>query len=597
MIVRVLPDVVAIDKEFDYSVPDALADQVRVGTMVRVSLGGRRVGAWVTEIDVDPPPGVDVKPIAKVTGWGPPADVIDLARWAAWRWAGRPVHLLRTASPPGTVRHVRSWAAGVAPGGTHPSDNRAVRRVAPLTDRWPLVAQAVAEAETEGGHALVLCPSAGEAHRLARRLRHDGRPVGLIGGDTRTSQGAAEWARAAGGAHVVGARAAAWAPIPALRRVVVLDEHDEGYQQEQAPTWHARDVVTERAARAGAPCLLVSPCPSLEALAWGGLPESERSAERQGWPALEVVDRRCEEPGRAGLFSPRLVEVLRSDRRVVCVLNRKGRARLLACTACGELARCERCASSVQQPDLGRLSCARCHTERPVVCLACGGGRFRNLRAGVARVREELEALVGEPVDEVTASSPPQARRSQQQAAPATDVPTSRVVIGTEAVLHRIDRSDVVVFLDIDQELGAPRYRATEQALALLVRAARLVRGGGSRPSSAGRLLVQTRQPDHHVLVAVAHGDPSAVVDDELRMRTAMRFPPVTAVALVSGPAAEPFVSDLAPIAAESGTEVLGPTDGAWLVRARDVTTLADALAAPPRPDGRLRIEVDPLRL
>ena len=592
MIVRVLPDVVGIDKEFDYSVPPDMDEHVRVGTMVRVSLAGRRVGAWVISLDVEPAAGVSLKPIAKVTGWGPPADLVDLAGWAAWRWAGRRVHVLRTASPPAVVRHVGFLAAGVAPDRTQASEKRRVLRLAPLTDRWPLVTEALNGAEAEGGHALVLCPSITDASRLASRIRRGGRGVTLIGADTRPSAGAAEWARAAGGAHVVGARAAAWAPMPVLRRVVVLDEHDEGYQQEQAPTWHARDVVSERAARAGATCMLVSPCPTLEALAWGELVAPAPSAERHGWPTVEVVDRRDEEPGRAGLFAPRLVDVLRSDRRVVCVLNRKGRARLLACTACGELAVCERCGASVQQPEVDRLSCARCGTERPVICLACGGSRFRNLRAGVARVREELEAMVGQPVDEVTASTPP-----PQPVARLTDSPTSRVVVGTEAALHRVDRSDVVVFLDIDQELGAHRARATEQALSLLVLAARLVRVGGSQPSGRGRVLVQTRQPEHHVLVAVAHGDPSRVVEDELRLRTAMRFPPVTALALVSGPAGASFVSALEPIAAEAGVEVLGPTDGAWLVRAEDSRTLADTLAACPRPEGRLRIEVDPLRL
>ncbi|MEY2438587.1 MAG: hypothetical protein QOF97_3423, partial [Acidimicrobiaceae bacterium] len=94
MVVRVVPDVAGIDKTFDYLVPDALQDEVRVGTMVRVALHGRRVGAWVVAVDVTPPDGVVLKPIAKVTGWGPAREVIELARWAAWRWAGPLVHLL-----------------------------------------------------------------------------------------------------------------------------------------------------------------------------------------------------------------------------------------------------------------------------------------------------------------------------------------------------------------------------------------------------------------------------------------------------------------------------------------------------------------------
>ena len=83
-VVRVRVDEPAVDKPFDYTAPD----DVRVGDVVRVALHGRRVGGWVVALDVTPPAGVDLKPVAKVSGWGPPAEVIALADWAAWRWAG-----------------------------------------------------------------------------------------------------------------------------------------------------------------------------------------------------------------------------------------------------------------------------------------------------------------------------------------------------------------------------------------------------------------------------------------------------------------------------------------------------------------------------
>src|SRR3954465_10651080 len=103
-VVRVLPDVAAIDKTFDYLVPDPLGDQVRVGTMVRVELHGRRVGGWVVGLSDEPSTAKTLKPLAKITGWGPPPELVDLAEWAAWRWAGRVSSFLGTASPPGAVR-------------------------------------------------------------------------------------------------------------------------------------------------------------------------------------------------------------------------------------------------------------------------------------------------------------------------------------------------------------------------------------------------------------------------------------------------------------------------------------------------------------
>jgi primosomal protein N' (replication factor Y) len=318
--------------------------------------------------------------------------------------------------------------------------------------------------------------------------------------------------------------------------------------------------------------VLVSPCPSLDALAVADrLVEPSRDEERAGWPILDVIDRRREDP-RSGLYSERLVQAIRraGDRRVVCVLNRKGRSRLLACASCGRVATCERCEAAVVQP-ADVLVCERCGTQRPVVCTACGSTVLRNLRVGVGRVREELEAILGEPVGDENG--------------------TARVLVGTEAVLHRpVHDVAAVAFLDIDQELLAPRYRANEEAMALLARAARLL---GPR-AQGGRLLAQTRQPKHPVLDAALHADPGRLVDSERARRRELGFPPTTAIAAVSGAGAAAFTESFG---SPLGVDVLGPADGTWLLRAPDHQVLCDALAATPRPQARTRIEVDPLRI
>jgi primosomal protein N' (replication factor Y) len=621
--VRVLPDVPAVGKEFDYLVPESLSVEVRVGSMVRVPLHGRRVGAWVVEDGVEPPPGVQLRGIAKVTGLGPPPELIELARWAAWRWAGSPVTFLRLASPrrrvlslpaPGRSGPVpqgpsplgpprvdagapptgapaygpperpRSrWppaggpAAGPLPHGppARPrlgrplpgleelaaeafSRGRAVVRVPPASDPFPFVQHACSL-----GDGLVLVPSVRAAVRMARRLRETGLAVALA---------PADWAdAAAGGAVVVGARAAAWMPTPKLAAVVVIDAHDSAYQEERAPTWSAWRVAAERADRMGSPCVLTTACPTVDLLDWGEQLAPPRSLERSGWPALQVVDRRKEDP-RAGLYSPSLVGLLRSERRVLCLMNRKGRGRLLACTACGELARCARCGSSTEQVSDG-LRCRACGQERARFCESCGAATLKVLRFGVSRAREDLQAILGCPVGEITAE--------------IDAVPDERVVVGTEAALHRLPDTEAVAFLDFDQELLAPRFSAAEDALALLARAARLV-GGRHRD---GRLLVQTRLPEHEVIDAAVHADPSRLAVVERARRAALRLPPETALALVSGPGAAEFLEGL-----PRSVEVLGPGDGRWLVRAPDHRLLADALAGAPRPSERVRVEVDPRR-
>ncbi len=598
----VQPAVGGIERTFDYVVPPAMDGAVRVGTVVRADLGGRRVGGWVVEDRVQAPTGLALRPLTRVTGWGPTPDVVDLTSWGAWRWAGRRAAFLSTASAEGAVGtlpgpDLRPPAVPSDPGHLAGlvADACAVPigivRLPPAADTTALVALVA-----QRGPTLVVVASSHRASILAARLRRAGAGVAEVPG---------EWARArAGVGIVVGARGATWAPCPGLAAVVVIDAHDEGLIQEQAPTWWATTAAAERARRAGVPCVWVSPCPTLDLIAAGTVMAPSVAATRIGWAPLEIVDRRGDDP-RLGLYSERLVSEVRNSDLAVCVLNRKGRARLLACGACGELARCERCGAAVAQAmgsgvpategpgvqasggPVGRgaggrgeagpvpmLECGRCGTVRPPVCAACDSTRLRRLRVGVTRVREELEALVGRPVGEVTAAT--------------AEVPDARIIVGTEAVFHRITTAETVAFLDFDQELLAPRYRAGEEALALLARASRLV--GGRR--RGGRVLVQTRSPDHPALRAAVAADPALLGEEEAELRRALALPPTRAVAAVGGPGAGDFVATI-----PAGVDVIGPSEGRWLVRATSTGELCDALAGAKRPAGRVRVEVDPVRL
>src|SRR5262249_18218417 len=300
-------------------------------------------------------------------------------------------------------------------------------------------------------------------------------------------------------------------------------------KEERAPTWNARDLGLERARRTGARCTLVSSAPTIDAEAVAGPPvRPPRTVERDGWPRLEVVDLRDEAPGR-GLFSDALTAALHATlergARAVCVVNRKGRAHLLVCGQCGRIAQCEVCGAAVVEADAG-FACRRCGTERPRVCLHCHSTRFSGRRPGVARLRDEMAALL------------PRATVADVDASTAA-LPRADVLVGTAVgpgpALHRIDtepaRTELVAFLEFDQELLAARYRAAEQALWLLGRAARAV--GGRR--GGGRVLVQTRTPDHDVIEAVHAADPTVVADAERGRRRRLGFPPFGGLAGLSG--------------------------------------------------------------
>ncbi len=601
LVARVLPDVAGFERELDYEVPPALAGDIRAGSIVRVPLQGRRVRGWVLAFPVPPTEGLALRPIAKVTGWGPEPELLDLAAWAAWRWAARRRSLLVTASPEAAARRLPP-PAGRLTSATRPRTDDRDPGIGPaaglLEEAWrpgvhllrlPPDYAATEPVLAAAGHGpvLVIAPTTARAVAGSAALRKRGVDAALLPDD---------WAQARAGAPVViGTRAAALGPCPGVRSIVVLDAHDEGLVQETAPTWDAPSVAAERARRAGVPCFWVTACPTLELVAAADqLHLVSRAAERSGWAALQVVDRRADDP-RQGLYSSTLVNLLRTDQRVVCVLNRKGRALLPTCGACGEPATCERCGSGVVLVD-EEILCRRCGQVRPVVCTSCGSDGLRQFRVGVSRAREQLEALAGRPVGEVVAGT--------------QEWPQASVLVGTEAVLYREGelRRDgdvgVVAFLDFDQELLAPRYRAGEESLALLARASRIV--GGRKQN--GKLVVQTRVPAHPVLEAALRADPGWLLRSEEPVRKALRLPPFAALALISGPGAAELAGVLDKQSTAGGGDVTGAAvraamelselpDSQWVVRAPDHATLADALASAGRPADRVRVEVGPVRL
>jgi primosomal protein N' (replication factor Y) len=488
-VVSVLPDVRNLRQPFDYLVPADMAGDIAVGTLVDIELGGRRLRGWVVGVDVPAPPGVVLRSIRRVRSIGPDPGVTDLTAWGAWRFAGARTALLATASAPvrvttpgpphrpvATPDAAAHDAAGArlsrhyeAPLDTVTTDPVTVVRLAPATDPFELVATIAGL-----GPLVVVTPTQRQASEMVRRLGSGGhRAVGLPSG----------WAAARSGAtSVVGTRVAAWGPCPNPAAVVVIDEHDEAHFQQHTPTWHARTVALERARRAGVPCLLVSPTPSLEALDAGRVVTPSRAVERAGWPVVDVADQRLGDPLLPAIISDKMADALRSGARVLCILNRRGRARLLACNGCEELARCEGCGSAVGQDRDGELVCAACGTRRPAVCVGCGRTSLRAIRRGVSRLRDDLAAMVGEEVAEITGEG-------------GSGVPTTRVMVGTTAALHQVTRCDVVVLCDFDQELFAPRYRAAEQAMALLVLAGRLVCAGAGTGGGAD---LGARPPRHH---------------------------------------------------------------------------------------------------
>ncbi|MDP5087120.1 MAG: hypothetical protein NWP41_00360 [Ilumatobacteraceae bacterium] len=576
-VARVVPDVTGVDKIFDYLVPEALAETVRVGVRVRVPLHGRNVAGWVVEIG-EPSAGLEVKKIKsviKVLGLGATAEIVDLAVWATKRWAGRMRSFISTAAPETLINNVPS-PRYMPRAVQYASDTFDKVRdfggglitVAPLSNLAPFISAVACD-----GPTIVVMPTQHRVKLLAAALRANNFSV---------AQWPQDWALAYGGVDVViGTRSAVWAPVEKFSNMVVVDEHDDLLQEERSPTWHARDVAIERSSRVGARCILLSPIASLSARKWAG---DRRVVDSQGqWPEVLIVDRNNDEQWSRSLISSELIAELRDkSRRVVCVLNSKGRARLTACGSCRNILRCEKCDAALNQTDKTTLDCPRCGESRPVICQVCGSSSCAVLKPGVARLREELEAAANRSVFEVTA---------------ATETVNERcnVFVGTEAVLHRVQNTDTVVFLDIDSELLAPRYRANEIVATLVVHAARLV----GRSTQSPRILLQTHTPDNAFLIGLKIGDLSQYfVSDEAR-RSLLKFPPFGSIAQVSGKGTKAFLDSLnESLEFSAVVQTMNKDTENGLIRAENWQQLSDVLLSAKRPaKSRLTFHVDPPRV
>jgi primosomal protein N' (replication factor Y) len=562
--VRVITEVGAVDRPFDYSVSEA-STQVGLGDRVRVDFNHRSVRAWVV---ADVEPRDELKAITKWLGYGPPPSMLELLAWASERWYSPLSRFLISTSPKRLVTtlpvapdaptldlRVREGAGDYAAGVWH---------VAPTTDPLAMILGAYEETRERPGSLLVLVPTESWATRLRGRLEQRGLPV---------ASGEHEWDRMrAGWPVVVGSRGVALAPVPRVAGAVVVDADDEAFESEAAPTWDAFNLLRERCRRDGAPWWATSMVPS-PTLVKDALVQTFDDVVA-GWPRVRVVDRRHSDP-RDGVLSRDALDAahraLGGDDpvAVAVVLQRLGTGKLFACRKCGELARCDECAGA--EEEVGEmLACRDRHELRANYCRACGATNLKRVRVGVTTLARDVAAQLSQPVSEITAASD-------------LNSPLSRVVVGTEAIWQRVRHCGVVIFVDFDQYLLAPRESARRSALTAVGKAGRLV---GARRDGHGEVVIQTRRGNDPVVRALESGDVSAIVREDDATAALLGMPPYGALAYVSGPGATSFVAQL-----QAPVLVHATLDG-FEVRAAALGDLTSALRGVSRPAEKVRVAV-----
>jgi len=603
-VAEVLIDSVGLSKVFSYSIPDRYLSRIGIGSYVSVQLGNSRSKGWVVglcELSALEREGLEFKlsPIFRLLGGGPTAEVVALCRWASWRFVGSPVNFLTHASP---KKRVPSRSGGELDFRDCDMQFRESRgesrvvRIPPSHSRADWIISHLGAPSSVTSQVIIVCATQTAVKHLATRFIEYGYSVAVFPD---------EFERAIDGAQVIiGARNAVFASVSNLAEVIVVDADDPSHTETSSPSWSSYVVARARVGQSQR-VVLLSSAPSVDMTYGAKTMSLSRSKERSGWPKV-MVGEISEVPGRNPLISSALISQIKSGvgigvaapavtdqglidyDGVIILYNRLGGARTLICSKCGKVVSCVKCSTTLMQAvpkylrvsrgvrreihqstrerlSIASLTCPRCKEEYPAICTHCLSTSLKVVTFGIERFRSLLEAAAGKVVSEIDAS---------------TDVhPESLgpITIGTEAVFSRFQSARMIVIADFDHYLYAPALDASETAISLLTRAARLV---PPRSIDTGYvpMYIQTRDTQNSVIKAAVEGDPRQVTAGEAALRKKLSLPPFGAIVRVFGPKAPVWIQRSG-IGGDDGVEVIPVGDGVFDLRGNSISQLLDLIA------------------
>ena len=399
-----------------------------------------------------------------------------------------------------------------------------------------------------GRSAILLVPEIGLTPAAAANLYQVfGDQVAILHSALTADERAEQWHRIRRGETriVVGTRSAVFAPVSNLALLVVDEEHDHSYKQEETPRYHGRDVAVMRGKLSNAAVVLSSATPSIESYhnAQTGkysLIELTERVERRPLPEVEVVDMRFEfqQMGEDRLFSRPLVrevsERLERGKQAMILLNRRGYSSIVLCRACGETLQCKNCSIALTFHKSGyRMECHYCGFRRavPKVCPGCGSEYIYFLGAGSEKVEERLheafpQARIGR-LDRDTVRT----RHDFERVLNQFHAGEINLLVGTQMIAkgHDVHGVTLVGVVGADFALGFPDFRAAERTFQLLTQVA----GRAGRGETPGKVILQTYYPDHYAIQFAQQQDYRGFFDKEVRYRRWMHYPPFSALANV----------------------------------------------------------------
>jgi primosomal protein N' (replication factor Y) (superfamily II helicase) len=399
-----------------------------------------------------------------------------------------------------------------------------------------------------GRSAILLVPEIGLTPAVAADLHQIfGDEVAILHSALSDKERAEQWHRIKSGeAHmVVGTRSAVFAPVDDLALILVDEEHDSSYKQEETPRYHARDIAVMRAKMASATVVLGSATPSLESYFNAtknkyALVELPDRVERRPLPEVEIIDMRQEfqETGQEQVISRKLTAEIKErferNEQVMVLLNRRGYSPVALCRTCGKTLECQNCAIALTHHKREqRMICHYCGFTAPVPksCVHCGSEYVYFLGAGSEKLEELLHGMFPQARIARLDRDTVRGHEDFERTLNALSEGELDLLVGTQMIAkgHDIHGVTLVGVVGADSALGFPDFRAAERTFQLLTQVA----GRAGRGQSPGKVILQTYFQDHYAVQFAARHDFTGFYEKELRFRSWMHYPPYSALANV----------------------------------------------------------------
>ncbi|HQQ06204.1 MAG TPA: primosomal protein N' [Candidatus Omnitrophota bacterium] len=521
---------VPVDGPFDYSIPADLVPLARAGCRVKIDFRNKRQTGYIVSLS-DRTDVRTVKPVIAVIDKNGPvltASALEFARrlseyyYCSWGTAiavSLPA-VLRRGSAIDAPQSRPDAAAPLTTGRSLLVHDRG------CSGRIRVYKELMAGCHERGLSVILLAADkdAVERMRLALEPTFGQRLCVLI---REGKEEIAQWMRArnAGPCTVIGTRSAVFAPVSRLGCIIVDDEHDYGYKQDQAPHYHGRTAAMMRCAVEHAHFVAGSPAPSLEMMhaVESGIAELQAIPRDRPLPLIKIVDMKRlplvsakQKISISGYLQEAVRAAIASKQKTLIFFNRTGYATLAVCSHCGKIFQCPRCSVNLHfHYEAKALRCHYCNfsMEPPSICPECNAGYVRFLGAGAEKLESELFRIF------------PQATvRRWESGMPLTNGPAD-IIIATQAGIRHCDaRFNLVALLGIDNALNHADFRSAEKTFQTASCLAGL---------ADAQFVVQTNMADHYVLRALARDDPDIFYQEESRLRRQLSFPPYRHFCLV----------------------------------------------------------------